>query len=48
MGTSVNKIESTYGHILLEKEIDVITKNQGLVRSGITLDKPEVIDDDLS
>jgi len=45
MGTSVNKIESTYGHILLEQELDVVTKNQGLVRSGITLEQPEVIEE---
>lgn len=28
-GTSIQKIEETYGHIETEKQIDVITKNQG-------------------
>ena len=28
-GTSINKIEQTYGHIETEKQVDVITKNQG-------------------
>ena len=33
-GTSIQKIESTYGHIETEKQIDVITMNQGLSRSA--------------
>jgi len=33
-GTSIQKIEETYGHIETEKQVDVITMNQGLSRSA--------------
>ncbi len=47
MGTSVSKIESTYGHIMVLEQADQITKNQEILkRSGIILDKPEVLEDD--
>ena len=47
MGTSVSKIESTYGHIMVLEQADQITKNQGILRrSGVILDTPEVLDDD--
>lgn len=31
-GTSIQKIEQTYGHIETERQVEVITKNQGLSR----------------
>ena len=47
MGTSVSKIESTYGHIMVLEQADQITKNQEILkRVGVILDKPEVLDDD--
>ena len=49
MGTSVGKIESTYGHIMVLEQADQITKNQEeqrLKRNGVRLDIPEVLDDD--
>ncbi len=49
MGTSVGKIESTYGHIMVLEQADQITKNQveqRLKRNGVRLDIPEVLDDD--
>ena len=47
MGTSVGKIESTYGHIMVLEQADQITKNQEILkRNGVILDKPEVLDDD--
>ena len=47
MGTSVSKIESTYGHIMVLEQADQITKNQEILkRNGVILDKPEVLDDD--
>lgn len=33
-GTSIQKIEQTYGHIETERQVDVITKNQGYGRSA--------------
>ena len=33
-GTSIQKIEQTYGHIETEKQVDVITKNQGISRKA--------------
>ena len=45
MGTSVQKIENTYGHIELEQELDTITQNQGfLKRAGISIEAPQVVD----
>ena len=45
MGTSVSKIENTYGHIELEQELDTITQNQGfLKRAGISIETPQVVD----
>ena len=41
MGTSVGKIESTYGHIMVLEQADQITKNQEeqrLKRNGVRLD----------
>ena len=32
MGTSVQKIESTYGHINTELHADLITKGQGIFK----------------
>ena len=43
MGTSVSKIESTYGHIMVLEQADQIIKKQEISkRSGINLDTPEV------
>ena len=33
-GTSIQKIEQTYGHIETERQVDVITKNQGISRNA--------------
>ena len=33
-GTSIQKIEQTYGHIETEKQVDVITRNQGISRNA--------------
>lgn len=33
-GTSIQKIEETYGHIETEKQADVITRNQGIIRQS--------------
>ena len=47
MGTSIKKIESTYGHIQVEQQADVITKAQAHIkRTGLVLKKPEVIEDE--
>ena len=47
MGTSVSKIESTYGHIMVVEQADQITKNQEyLRRMDIILDIPEVVEED--
>ena len=46
MGTSVQKIESTYGHIQVETQVDVITKAQGIVRqTDYILDTPVIVDE---
>ena len=46
MGTSVQKIEQTYGHIEVEQQVEKITKAQGLIRkTGFILAKPEVLED---
>jgi len=46
MGTSVQKIEQTYGHIEVEHQADVITKAQDHIkRTGFILNQPEVIED---
>ena len=47
MGTSVQKIESTYGHIMVLEQADEITKGQEILRKiDYVIDVPEVIDDD--
>ena len=47
MGTSVRKIEETYGHIQVELQAALITKSQEHIkRTGFILSKPEVIDID--
>jgi hypothetical protein len=39
MGTSIQKIENTYGHIEVETQADVITKAQDHIRrTGIILE----------
>ena len=45
MGTSIQQIENTYGHIAVEKQADVITKAQEQIkRTGFVLNQPEVLD----
>ena len=47
MGTSVDKIEKTYGHINTQLHADVITKGQGILRSTETnIDVTRTIKDD--
>ena len=47
MGTSVQKIESTYGHINTELQADVITKGQGIFkRTETTLETLPTIEGD--
>ena len=47
MGTSVSKIESTYGHIMVLEQADEITKGQEILRKiDYVIDVPEVIDDE--
>lgn len=46
MGTSVQKIEATYGHIEVEQQAEKITKAQGIIKqTGFVLEKPEVFED---
>jgi integrase len=46
MGTSIQKIETTYGHIEVEQQVEKITKAQGLIRNtGFILDTPEVYEE---
>ena len=46
MGTSVSKIESTYGHIMVVEEADKITKGHEILRkSEYIIDLPEVLED---
>ena len=46
MGTSIQKIESTYGHIQVEQQAEVITKAQShIVNAGFVLNKPEAFDE---
>lgn len=46
MGTSIQKIEATYGHIEVEQQVEKITKAQGLIKqTGFVLEKPEVFED---
>ena len=46
MGTSIQKIESTYGHIEVEQQAELITKAQDQIkRTGYVLSQPEVIED---
>ncbi len=33
-GTSIQKIDETYGHIEVEKQVDLLTQNQGFMRSA--------------
>jgi integrase len=33
-GTSIQKIDETYGHIEVEKQVDILTHNQGIMRSA--------------
>ena len=48
MGTSIQKIEQTYGHIQVEQQAEVITKAQEHIKkTGFVLQQPEVIDDEL-
>lgn len=44
-GTSIQKIEETYGHIETERQVDVITKNQGISRKA-EVDLTTVISDE--
>ena len=47
MGTSIQKIEQTYGHIEVEQQADLITKAQDHIKkTGFVLNKPEVIEED--
>ena len=47
MGTSIQKIEATYGHIQVEQQAEQITKSQSHIkRTGYVLSQPEVIDDE--
>jgi integrase len=46
MGTSIQKIESTYGHIQVEQQAEVITKAQShIVNAGFVLNKPDAFDE---
>jgi len=48
MGTSVEKIYQTYGHIEVEQQAEVITKAQKHIKNtGLTLEKPEIVDEEL-
>ena len=44
-GTSIQKIEETYGHIETERQVDIITKNQGISRKA-EVDLTTVISDE--
>jgi integrase len=45
MGTSIQKIEQTYGHIEVEQQAEVITKAQDRIKkTGFVLNQPEVIE----
>ena len=45
MGTSIQKIESTYGHIEVEQQAELITKSQEHIKkTGFVLNKPEVVE----
>ena len=47
MGTSIDKIEKTYGHIQVEQQADKITSAQSHIRNTETdLSKPEAFDDE--
>lgn len=47
MGTSIQKIEATYGHIEVEQQVEKITKAQGLIKqTGFVLEKPEVFEEE--
>ena len=47
MGTSIGKIESTYGHIQVEKQADLITKAQShIAKTGYELRQPEAYEED--
>ena len=47
MGTSYDRIMSTYGHITVEQEAEKITKDQGILkRTGFVFTQPEVIEEE--
>ena len=47
MGTSIAKIDKTYGHIEVELEAEKITAAQSHIRAtGTELTKPEAFDED--
>ena len=47
MGTSIQKIEQTYGHIQVEQQAEVITKAQEHIKkTGFVLQQPEVTDEE--
>ncbi len=43
-GTSIQKIDETYGHIEVEKQVDILTQNQGIMRSADIDLTTEIID----
>ena len=46
MGISIDKIDTTYGHIEVEQEADKITASQSHIRAtGTELTKPEAYDE---
>ncbi len=46
MGTSIQKIEATYGHIQVEQQAEVITKAQEHIKkTGTDIAKPEIIEE---
>jgi len=48
IGTSIQKIEATYGHIEVEQQVDKITNAQGISKqTGFVLEKPEVFEEKL-
>ena len=45
MGTSIQKIENTYGHIEVEMQADLNTKaKERIKRTGFVLNQPELIE----
>ena len=43
-GTSIQKIDETYGHIEVEKQVDILTQNQGIMRSADIDLSTEILD----